>query len=192
MSKRTAMDDEQQCRRRLGFYNDGEEAEKECCGTSKNNVKQGDDGGIDVVAAAVDVVADSSSSTPIDSSYYPVHDVRDAVLMLSELAGNLSRLFRKMVPLDDPTTSSSASTTTAGGTTIQSNSMTTFSAADQNLQLRTAASKLLSGLVDTSTLLRIDLKLAVLRKMELNRLKYPKELCKVRMLFVCFVSCATI
>jgi len=98
----------------------------------------------------------------------PLDEIRNRLFLLSELAGNLSRIFRTKVPLDPPPDAPPA---------VGSSNLTTIAEIDAGIAR--GMYRLTAALIDASTLLNIDLRSAVLRKMELNRRKYPVELCQV-------------
>ena len=122
---------------------------------------------------------DRSSS----SSKYPLFRIREGILVVSALTGSLARLFLEMVGLDDPTITSCPFPGMVPQVPQQCSGISTAKTTTVdnwvNAELDKAASQLMSVLVKMSMLLRIDLELAVLKKIELNRCKYPKELCKV-------------
>lgn len=118
------------------------------------------------------------------SSKYPMYYIRDNILLLSVLAGSLAGLFLEVVHLNNPTVTPSFGTMTVEQQCNNSSTPKTTSIIIQHhFQLTESASKMMSALVKISMLLCIDLKLAVLRKIELNHQKYPKELCKVCMIW---------
>lgn len=96
---------------------------------------------------------------------YPMHEIRSSIFQLSVLAGHLSALFLRLVPLDP-----------IHDEGVPPSTILALSSSD----IASGMTTLLSALLDTSGLLSIDLRLAILSKMELNRRKYPAELCRVR------------
>jgi len=128
-----------------------------------------DSGDSDAAAAVGTRLFSKEEETSFEQAVFPVHEIRNKLLLLSELTGNLSRLFRKLVPMDDPPASADAP---VAGTDVASSS-------SREPEIEIAMSKLLSGLVATACLCSVNLGSAIMRKMELNRRKYPVAICKV-------------
>lgn len=108
-----------------------------------------------------------------------IHETRTHILELSVHVGTLAKLFLQHAPLDAPpspppttTTSSTTSSTTTARTALD---QTPF----QTPEIQTCMRDILHRLQAIAASLSIDWNLAILKKMELNRRKYPKELCQV-------------
>ena len=136
----------------------------------------------------------NESNDRSSSSYkYPVHRIREGILVVSALTGSLARLFLEMVGLDDPTITSCSIPMMVPLVPQQCSGISTAKTTTLDnwvhAELSKVTSQLMSVLVKMSMMLRIDLELAVLKKIELNRCKYPKELCKVCTV-VYFLGCS--
>ncbi|GKY94739.1 dCTP pyrophosphatase 1-like [Mayamaea pseudoterrestris] len=108
----------------------------------------------------------STSTLPTLQNFvdsYLVHLIRNDIFQLSVLVGKLSALFLENVPLD--------STSDAGVSEEARRSIAECS------QLSVLTSQLLTGLEETAARLELDLSTCIYKKMELNRKKYPAELC---------------
>ena len=93
----------------------------------------------------------------------PLHKTRSLILRLTVLVGNLCALALQTFPLDPPSLGEREEEATY-----------------KSEEVRKAMARVFACLMDIAASLHINLHTAILKKMELNRLKYPVELCKVR------------
>jgi hypothetical protein len=112
--------------------------------------------------------AASSSSQALENEttvadHYPVNLIRNDIFHLSVLVGKLSACFLEKVPMDS---------------TNDIVSEETRRIISSCTELSTLTSQLLSGLETTASRLSLNLPTCIWKKMELNRKKYPVELCK--------------
>lgn len=94
-----------------------------------------------------------------------IYEIRSQILALFACIGDLCYVCLSHFPLDQPYNETSPDDAS-------------FDSVPKNIQL--AMAKVLSGLVETAKYLTIDLKQAVLQKVNLNQRKYPVSACKVR------------
>lgn len=92
---------------------------------------------------------------------YPVQEFRSQIFRLSACVGNLSTLFLEEVPLDS----------------LNPNEP---NAPVSSKSIQRTVTELLSRLIAAAEMLSLNLQTAIVKKMELNRRKYPVELCRVR------------
>jgi len=90
----------------------------------------------------------------------PLNETRNLILHLSAIVGNICSLLLQSAPMDYNDASLDVQ----------------FVAAPE---IKIYMNELLFGLIDTASSLSINLETAIWKKMELNRRKYPENLCKV-------------
>lgn len=156
--------------------------------SSPSSVRESDDTAKAVDGAVPSIV--STNAADVDSpqrrgavvegddedSVFPIHDIRSAIIHLVILVGNLSAEYERSVPLD-PTTARSQEENNAAESLSQKASPPFDDSC--SLRLERSMSDILRKLVDTSMLLKMDLHVAIRAKVELNRRKYPVDLCRV-------------
>jgi hypothetical protein len=142
------------------------------------------------VADAHDVKGEREASSLTSASVgFSLHETRSLILRLTVLVGNLCSLVLQTVPLDPAAimvTAANAKNTNVkqdGGRSVAT-STSKSSSSDRrhvlaNSDVRKSLAQILSCLLDVSASASINLETAVLKKMELNRRKYPVDLCKV-------------
>ena len=101
------------------------------------------------------------------TTLYPVDLIRSDILRLSVLVGKLSAAFLEHVPMDDSSRNDAVSEETRRIIACCS-------------ELSDYMQELLTGLEVTAARLSLHVPTCILKKMELNRKKYPVKLCKGR------------
>jgi len=128
-----------------------------------------------------EIKAMSQVTTPLKDSNdeeFPIHVVRDQLLKLQITVGQLSALFLEHVPMD-PIARDTKSTDQQQADEKRTLALRQSISSQAVLDITSSMSQLLSTLIATASLLSIDLRVAIVQKMELNGRKYPVELCKV-------------
>jgi hypothetical protein len=123
---------------------------------------------------ALDVKGEAESSSSAAAAMgFPLHETRSLILRLTVLVGNLCSLVLQTIPLDPAIV---ATTSFKDGRSTTSSSSSGYVA---NSEVRKSLAQILSCLLDVSASASINLETSILKKMELNRRKYPVDLCKV-------------
>jgi hypothetical protein len=119
-----------------------------------------------------------SYSTRLAGAGFPLYETRSLILRLTVLVGNLCFLVLQTIPLD-PAMGVVARTTTIKAEDGRRATTSKSIGHAANSEVRKALSQILACLLDVSASASINLETAILKKMELNRRKYPVDLCKV-------------
>lgn len=126
---------------------------------------------------------DKGATHKLDNNNDDIHYVRSLVFELAALVGELSSTFLKKVPLDPPfvpldhvgqtdkTPSSSSAEDKDGISISRSNAI-------EDDEVSRAIAKVLLKLIELAHSLSLKLGNAIVRKMKLNEMKYPAELCR--------------
>lgn len=121
-----------------------------------------------IAKKALPVTTESELTTDDhEQALYPVEHVRSHIMQLSVLVGKLSAAFLEHVPMDP--------TNDDGGILEESRK-----SIPQCSDLSQYASELIVCLEKTADELSLNVPTCISKKMELNRRKYPVELCKGR------------
>jgi hypothetical protein len=118
-------------------------------------------------SASAPVVVDHVASKTLtsDETLYPVDQIRNRLFSLSALVGKLSAVFLGDLPLDSQEDGVSDEARTAA-----------FQCSD----VADLMTNLLAVLESTASLMSLDVTTCILKKVQLNRKKYPVELCAGR------------
>jgi hypothetical protein len=127
--------------------------------------------------AALSAALPSASAAATTTS--PLPQFRNHVFHLSTLVGQLAAILLHQFPLDD---GSRAIALEASSTATLSDKYGDFLSPDDAscMPFRRVTSEMWSVLVASAALLSLHLPQSILQKVELNRRKYPVELCRVR------------
>jgi hypothetical protein len=119
-----------------------------------------------------------------EAHVHPIPLVRSHILHLSALVGQLAAIVLQHLPLDggNPAQQEQDGAPYVDGCTTRddSSSVSILASAEAKVKLAAAVSDVWLALAATSALLSLRLPRSILAKMELNRRKYPVELCRVR------------
>ena len=127
-------------------------------------------------------VAGCLEETFDEANVHPIPLVRSHILRLSALVGQLAAIVLQHLPLDggNPTQHQGGAPLADGCAARDDPCGSLFSSAEAKVTMAAAVSDVWLALAATSALLSLRLPRSILAKMELNRRKYPVELCRVR------------
>jgi hypothetical protein len=127
-------------------------------------------------------VSECLEETSDEAKVHPIPLVRSHILRLSALVGQLAAIVMQHLPLDggNPTHQQDGARGTDGCAASDGPCGSLFSSSEAKVTMVAAVSDVWLALAATAALLSLRLPRSILAKMELNRRKYPVELCRVR------------
>jgi hypothetical protein len=127
-------------------------------------------------------VSECLEETSDEAKVHPIALVRSHILRLSALVGQLGAMVMQHLPLDgaNPTQQQDGARGTDEFAANDDPCGSLFSSSEAKVTVAAAVSDVWLALAATAALLSLRLPRSILAKMELNRRKYPVELCRVR------------
>jgi hypothetical protein len=130
-------------------------------------------------AAARPASAYFTSSEAV-TTFHPIPQVRNHIFHLSVLVGQLAAIILNQFPFDDGSRAIGLEASSSTGFSEKDNRDLQSPDGTTSVTFQRVTSDLWSTLVGIASLLSLHLPRSILQKIELNRRKYPVELCRVR------------